>query len=66
MKLNDYGYSGRLEVWNVALEEIKSSPLFVNGMTYDGLFIKDYAQYYVDQAQIGQEFGIIFEFTIKI
>lgn len=42
-------FSGRLEVWNVALEDIKSSPLFGNGMTYDDLFIKDYAQYYVDQ-----------------
>lgn len=42
-------FSGRLEVWNVALEEIKSSPMFGNGMTYDGLFIKDYAQNYFVQ-----------------
>lgn len=41
-------FSGRLEVWIVVLEEIKSSPIFGNGMAYDIFFIKDYADRFVN------------------
>ena len=41
-------FSGRLEVWNVALEEIKSFLLFGNGMSYDIFFINDYADRFVN------------------
>ena len=41
-------FSGRLEVWNVAIEEIKKSPIFGNGMTYDIFFINDYADRFVN------------------
>ncbi len=50
--------SGRTEVWEVAWEEIKKSPLFGKGMLYDNYFILEYGREQIGDGRARNWYGV--------